>query len=168
MDDRFGGGITLPRAEGRPDQVVDIHRRDQMFRGVGRQHLGGDAKFSLRSGGARERREVVVVVEEHEIADLFEVDRYAGEFLEAGELLERSERQASVKFVVVLDADAAGRLARRTGAEPMGLHEDRVGPAELREVIERARAHTAATDDHCVCSRHSRFPPVGPRRRHTG
>ena len=102
---------------------------------VERQLCREDAEGALKRNGRAETDDVLVGIEEEEVADLAEVDVDPELLLEAAELT--SERSAM--RTLSSSANWAGcrpqLLARRAAPERLALTEDDVGDAELRQVV---------------------------------
>src|SRR6185436_11903968 len=89
--------------------------------------------------------------EEEQVAVLMQVDRLADLVREPLEQSDRLNREADVRFVGELVADAAGVAARGPGGEQLlALDEDDVRDAAPSQVIGDARAHAPAANDHHV------------------
>ncbi len=140
--------VAVDRAERRREDVVDAQPGDDAAGLVGADEPRRHAEALLQLHRPRERRDLPLGRQQEEIAPLLEVDlpsRLLGEVAVAADAL---EGDANVELVRELGADPAGRLARRAGRQSLAFDEHAIAAAGLRQVVESARAHDAAADDH--------------------
>ena len=109
-----------------------------------------DAEGVLQGQRLAEARDVLVLVEQEQVADLAQAAVDAGELLEAGELGHRAEGDADVQLVGELGPEAAGRAAGRARGQRVPLEQDDVRHAQRRKMERRGCAHRPAADDDHV------------------
>jgi hypothetical protein len=142
--------VAVDRAERRADEPAHVDLRNHPRNLVDVQLHRGNAERVLEGDGRAELPQIVLGVEQEQVTALPEADVDAEELFEALELGDRAQGDADVQLVRELRAEAAGRLARRTGGELVALDEHDVRDPELREVVSRGRPDRAAADDDDV------------------
>ena len=117
------------------------------------------AELVLQRDARLEARDVLLAVEQEQVADLVEVDLRARALAEARERLDAAQADRDVERVGELRAEAARGAARRSARELVALEEADVD-ARLGEMERDARADHAASDDDDVGGRGQRRSPA--------
>ncbi len=153
---------VLDRAE---DAVGVTQRPDRL-------DLGGGEEADVDTERAGDAGIVAILVHpvgrrrQADVADLRKAGVEAGLRLQRGIEADRILVKLADRIAEVEQGQQAGGVPGRARGEFLALEEDAVGPAELRQVVQRADPHDAAADDHCPCCRfHVVLPaPVFPLR----
>ncbi len=114
-----------------------------------RDEAAGDAELVLQRDRALERVDVLLPVEQEQVADPVQVDLCSGPLREALECFQAPEPDRDVEWVGELSPHPTGRLARRPGGE-LGALDQQCVDSGLCQVERNARADHAAADDHDV------------------
>ena len=150
LDDRLRGGVPVELAEGRRQQAVRLELGDDRERLLHRQLPRGNAQPVLERERLAERGDVLVPIEQEQVAVAAEVDP-----LHPLELGHRAESDPDVQLVGELRADPAGRTRGRTGRERVALEQHDVFHTQLAQVPRDARPHRAAAHDHHLVRLHA-------------
>src|SRR5262245_16288786 len=152
--DLGGAGEPVAGAPYGGDQIADLERGHQLARVVRRDQAHVAAQPVLEGDSLLEALELLLIRDQEEVADLLVSGVDAEFFLEAFEHPDGLEGEANLGLGRELDANAAGRLARRSRADRLALHDDDIALAAPRQVVGDAATHDAATDhDHAGCLR---------------
>ena len=168
LDDRLGARVPVERAVRRREHAVEPRERAQLAHLVEVDEPARHAELVLQRHARLEARDVLLAVEEEEVADLMEVDLGAGPLAETREGVDAAQPDRDVERVGELRAEAAGRTARRPARELIALEEADVDSG-LGEVEGDARPDHAASDDDDLggsrrrAHRRTRFLRKNPR-----
>ncbi len=155
--------ISLRHAVGIDMAAVHAMKRSQKLRGVdqrvelggflGRDQLHLEAKVLAP---ARHHADVVehrLVGGQHHIAGRMDAAGLARDLLDLAIEVDRVLLQLRDVGVGVIGVDAGRSMPSRAGCQLVLLEQDDVLPADLRQVVEHARADHSPADDDCLCMR---------------
>ncbi len=149
LHDCLRARVPVEGAERGADHSVQARERAELVHLVQRDEAARHAELVLEGNTLLECGDVLLAVEEEEVADLVEIDLGAGSFLEAGERFDAAQSERDVERVGELRAETSRRATGRTGGELVPLEEADGGPG-LGEMERDARADDAAAHDDDV------------------
>ncbi len=145
LRDRVGARVAGERAERRGEDAVEPRERAQLAHLVEVEKPAWHPELVLRLNARLERRDVLLAVEQEEVADLLEVDLGARPVAEARERLDAAKPDRDVQRIRELRAEASRGTARGAARELVALEQAHLCPG-LGEVEGDARPDDAAAD----------------------
>ena len=146
-----GVGQAVPVVPAGGDDPLQVEQRDSR-RDLGRgKDAGGDAQPVLQRHVIAEDGQIVVVIQQEQIAGPAQIDRLAQLLLEAFQHGQAQQRQPHVDLGAELVADAARAFPGRFHTqEGRFLQQDNFLDAACSEMVSRAGPHHPAPDDDDV------------------